>query len=88
MKAFADTSVPLLAVMLPHFPSFVGILEKMFLGFERRSKKSPDSLAFRIVLIPSIVFPGTDLHHRGHHQGPSLRIALGNSQKNSHRHHR
>ena len=32
MKAFADTGVPLLAVMLPHFPSFVGILEKMFLG--------------------------------------------------------
>ena len=32
MKAFADTGLPLLIVMLPHFPSFVGILEKMFLG--------------------------------------------------------
>jgi len=32
MKAFADTGLPLLVVMLPHFPSFVDILEKMFLG--------------------------------------------------------
>ena len=31
-KAFADTGLPLVLVLLPYFPTFVDVLEKIFLG--------------------------------------------------------
>ena len=31
-KAFADTGLPLVLVLLPYFPQFVDVLETIFLG--------------------------------------------------------
>ena len=32
LKAFADTGLPLVLVLLPYFPQFVDVLETIFLG--------------------------------------------------------